>query len=152
LALLTVLWFAPAAGAQVSDRPEVRAVMAAYHDVLAADPRLARARILVAEGSPESVTALRAYTHDHPKSGEAWYLLGVAYTRLGQEQAAAPAFARAEQLKPALRILTEEAKRRKAAAARAGRSTRPAAEGRPRRVTQEGRSATSRPAASAGGN
>ena len=103
---------APQTSAQSSDRVEVRAVMAAYNDVLAADPRLARARLLVSEGSPEAVIALNAYVLDRPRSGEAWYLLGVIQSRLEDHRAAAAAFTRAVELKPALRILLEEAKRR----------------------------------------
>lgn len=111
-ALAALLLTASAAAAEPQAPVEVRAVLAAYNDVLAADPRLARARALVSEGSPEAVTALDAYVRDHPDSGEAWYLLGVVQARLKNDAAAARDFTRAVQLKPALRILLEEAKRR----------------------------------------
>jgi predicted Zn-dependent protease len=101
------------AGAQVSSSVEVRAVLAAYHDAVAADGRLSYARALVTAGSPEAVPFLQAFTRDNPHDGYGWYLLGVSHTRLNQDQAAAGAFARAMQAKPALRILVEEAKRRK---------------------------------------
>lgn len=97
---------------------EVRAVLAAYHDAVAAEPRLRHARALVAEGSPSALPTLRDYTRDHPENGYGWYLLGVAHTALNEEAAAAGAFARAAAVKPALRILLEEAKRRKAGARR----------------------------------
>jgi cytochrome c-type biogenesis protein CcmH/NrfG len=121
----TWLWGASAAlvigfpaWAQVSDRVEVRAVMAAYHDAVAASPRLSAARSLVTAGSSQAVPMLQAYTRDHPGDGYGWYLLGVAHARLREEAHAAGAFARAAQAKPALRILIEEARRRKAASLR----------------------------------
>jgi cytochrome c-type biogenesis protein CcmH/NrfG len=103
---------AAAPPAQPSDSVEVRAVLAAYNDVLAADPRLARARTLVSQGAPEAVPALDAYLRTAPTRGEAWYLLGVLHARLRNDADAARAFTRAVQHKPALRILLEEAKRR----------------------------------------
>lgn len=48
----------------------------------------------------EAIRLLKTYTTEHPESGEAWFLLGKAYHKLGDIRLALNAYLRAIEIDP----------------------------------------------------